>query len=70
MTLKNKLGLTSSTELANAEEKISKNKAHNLFRDNILKDYPPGTFQTLALFINTYLKIFMNCRQNTHSKHC
>lgn len=54
MTLKNKLGLTSSIELANAEEKISKNKAHNLFRDNILKDYPPGTFQTLA-FIHKYL---------------
>ena len=54
MTLKNKLGLTSSTELANAEEKISKNKAHNLFRDNILKVYPPGTFQTLA-FIHKYL---------------
>lgn len=54
MTLKNKLGLTSSTELANAEEKISKNKAHNLFRDNILKDYLPGTFQTLA-FIHKYL---------------
>lgn len=54
MTLENKLNLKSSAELAYAEEKISKTKANNLFEHDLLKDYVPGTFSTLA-FIHKYL---------------
>lgn len=54
MTLENKLNLKSSAELAYAEEKISKTKANNLFKHDLLKDYEPGSFSTLA-FIHKYL---------------
>lgn len=48
MPLKNKLGLTDSTELARAEEKISKEKAIELFTSGYLDELKPGTFDTLA----------------------
>lgn len=54
MTLENKLNLKTSAELAYAEEKISKAKAHNLFKHDLLKGRKPGTFTTLA-FIHKYL---------------
>lgn len=48
MTLKNKLGLTSSSELAKAEEKISKKKALELFENGYLDSLEAGTYKTLA----------------------
>lgn len=54
MTLENKLNLKTSAELAYAEEKISKAKARNLFKHDLLKGHKPGTFTTLA-FIHKYL---------------
>lgn len=54
MALENKLGLTSSAELAREEERISKKKAVNLFDFAILKLLSDGTYKTLAA-IHKYL---------------
>ena len=59
MTLQNKLGLTSSFELANEEEKISKKKALLLFENGSLQKWEAGTTDTLmkihrALFEDIY----------------
>ena len=48
MTLRNKLGITSSSQLADEEEKISKKRASELFGSGILNDMVPGTFAALA----------------------
>lgn len=52
--LENKLGLTSSAELAREEERISKKKAAELFEKGILDDLPAGVFSTLQV-IHRYL---------------
>ena len=54
MALENKLGLTSSTDLARAEERISKKKAVELFEKGILDNLPAGKFSTLQT-IHKYL---------------
>lgn len=52
--LENKLGLTSSAELARKEERISKKKALELFEKGILDSLPAGRFSTLQA-IHRYL---------------
>lgn len=52
--LENKLGLTSSAELAREEERISKKKALELFEKGILDFLPAGKFSTLQA-IHRYL---------------
>ena len=52
--LENKLGLTTSAELARAEERISKKKAIELFEQGILDLLPAGRFSTLQA-IHRYL---------------
>ena len=52
--LENKLGLTSSADLAREEERISKKKAVELFEKGILDDLPAGMFSTLQV-IHRYL---------------
>ena len=47
--LENKLGLTSSADLAREEERISKKKAAELFEKGILDDLPAGMFSTLQV---------------------
>ena len=47
MALENKLGLTSSADLAREEERISKKKAAELFENGMLDSLPAGTFATL-----------------------
>ena len=54
MALENKLGLTSSSDLAREEERISKKKALTLFEKGILDDLPAGKFSTLQV-IHKYL---------------
>ena len=54
MALENKLGLTSSTDLAREEERISKKKAVELFEKGILDNLPAGKFSTLQA-IHKYL---------------
>lgn len=59
MTLKNKLGISDSAELARQEEKISKKKAAELFKSGYLEQLEPGTFKSLCeihkyLFQNIY----------------
>lgn len=44
MALENKLGLTSSADLAREEERISKKKAVKLFDKDILDNLPAGKF--------------------------
>ncbi len=46
--LENKLGITSSVELANEEERITKLKALELFDTNKIEEYEIGTFQGLS----------------------
>ena len=52
--LENKLGLTSSADLAREEERISKKKAVELFEKGILDDLPAGKFSTLQV-IHKYM---------------
>ena len=47
MALENKLGLTSSADLAREEEQISKKKALQLFEDGTLDRLPSGQFSSL-----------------------
>ena len=54
MTLENKLGITGQVELAKAEEKISKQKAKQLFDSGDIDRVEVGTFKGLA-FIHAYL---------------
>ena len=54
MVLENKLGINSSSELANAEEKISKKKALELFEKGLLDKMEAGKFETLSK-IHKYL---------------
>ncbi len=54
MALENKLGITSSPELAEAEERISKKKALELFENGILDTLEAGTFSSLKA-IHKYL---------------
>ena len=52
--LENKLGITSSAELAREEERISKKKAVELFEKGVLNTLPAGVFSTLQT-IHRYL---------------
>ena len=54
MVLENKLAITSSSELASVEEKISKKKALELFELGLLDNMTAGMFETLAK-IHEYL---------------
>ena len=48
MTLKNKLGIESQVDLAREEERISKQRAIELWQGGTLKNMTAGTFETLA----------------------
>lgn len=48
MALENKLGITSSAELAEAEERIGKKKAAEMFESGFLDRQEAGTFRALA----------------------
>lgn len=48
MALENKLGINNSSELARAEEKISKRKAIELYETNIVEEFEVGKFSGLA----------------------
>ena len=54
MALENKLGITSAPELAEAEERISKKKAIELFENEILDKLEAGKFESLKS-IHKYL---------------
>ena len=54
MALENKLGITSSSELAREEEKISKKKALELFENGMLDNLEAGRFSSLKA-IHKYL---------------
>ena len=54
MALENKLGLTSSADLAREEERISKKKALELFENGMLDQLEAGTFAALKA-IHKYL---------------
>ncbi len=54
MALENKLGLTSSADLAREEERISKKRAVELFENDVLDMLPAGKFATLQT-IHKYL---------------
>lgn len=59
MTLENKLGITSSAELATQEERLSKKRALELFESGMLDKLEAGAFKTLQaihkqLFMDIY----------------
>ena len=54
MSVENKLGLTSSDDLAREEERLSKKKAVELFENDVLDALPAGKFSTLQA-IHKYL---------------
>ena len=54
MTLENKLNITNEAELAKVEEKISKSKALDLFKNGILDELEAVTFESLSK-IHEYL---------------
>lgn len=54
MALENKLGLTSSADLAREGERLSKKKAVELFESGVLDTLPAGKFSTLQA-IHKYL---------------
>ena len=54
MALENKRGITDSTELAKAEERISKTKALEMFQQDLLDTFEVGTFRGLSQ-IHKYL---------------
>ena len=54
MSVENKLGLTSSADLAREEERLSKKKAVELFENGMLDTLPAGKFSTLQA-IHKYL---------------
>ena len=54
MALENKLGITSSADLAREEERISKKKAAQLFEKGLLNQLAAGTFSSLQA-IHKYL---------------
>ena len=54
MRIDNKLGLTSSADLAREEERISKKKVVELFENGVRDTLPVGKFSTLQA-IHKYL---------------
>lgn len=54
MVLENKFNITNSAELAKVEEKISKTRALELFKNGLLNNLEAGTFDSLAK-IHKYL---------------
>ena len=50
--LKNKLGITNSTELAREEERISKRKAAEMFESGMLDEMIPGSYRALQAIHN------------------
>lgn len=57
MTLENKLGITSSAELATQEERLGKKRALELFESGMLDKLEPGTFRTLQVI---HKQLFMD----------
>ena len=57
MTLENKLGITSSAELATQEERLSKKRALELFESGMLNKLEPGTFKMLQVI---HKQLFMD----------
>ena len=54
MALENKLGISSSAELADAEEKLSKKRALEIYESGFFDSLEPGTFDSLSK-IHKYL---------------
>jgi len=59
MALENKLGLTSSADLAREEERLSKKKAVELFENGVLDTLRQANSRPCRRFTNICLKIFM-----------
>lgn len=55
--MENKLGITSSAELATQEERLSKKRALELFESGMLDKLEPGTFKTLQVI---HKQLFMD----------
>ena len=65
MALENKLGLTSSADLAREEERISKKKAVELFEKGLLNQLEAGTFSSLQAIHKYLLRRFTTLPANS-----
>lgn len=65
--LENKLGITDSTELARAEEKISKQKALEMFESGFFETLEPGTYKSLAMI--DHCTRTDNCRRMNNRRY-
>ena len=65
--LENKLGITDSTELARMEERISKQKALEMFESGFFETLEPGTYKSLATVYkgNIIKNLIMDCQSYT-----
>lgn len=62
MTIKDKLGITNSAELARAEERLSKKRALELFDSGLLNELEAGSFASLQA---VHKQLFQDCRTGT-----
>ncbi len=71
MALENKLGLTSSADLAREEERISKKKDVELFESGVLDTLEAGKFSSLQA-IHKYLfdEIYDFAEKNQNGEYC
>lgn len=67
MTLENKLGITSSAELATQEERLSKKRALELFESGMLDKLEAGTFKTLQTIHKQLFMDILNCNKKLHT---
>ena len=68
MILENKLDISHQIELAKAEEKISKQKAKQLFDSGVITKVEIGTFAGLS-FIHAYLFAISGAYRRHAPKH-
>ena len=66
--LENKLGITDSTELARMEERISKQKALEMFESGFFETLEPGTYKSLAMIHQCLFDEICNGVQREHNK--
>lgn len=69
MILENKLGITSSVELAHEEELLTKRRALELYDKGLLNTFEVGTFDGLAKIHGSCSRTCTTRRKDAHGQH-